>query len=87
MKLRFVLLLGTAALLLLSSGALAQPGEGDAVEEGAAAAGTYHLTSLCWQVEGVSSGGDYRLVGPAAPELAGSGCCCAFLPLVLRHAY
>jgi hypothetical protein len=43
--------------------------------------GHYHLTDAAWQV---SSGGGYYLVGPASTRLAGSGCCCVYLPCVQR---
>ena len=84
MRIRTILLLATAAFLLLSSGALAQLSWGQGVEE-AASAKTYHLTSLCWQVEGVSSGGGYRLLSLMAPESKGSGCCCMYLPLLRQN--
>ena len=31
-----------------------------------------------------ASGGRYHLQGPASPQLTGNGCCCTFLPCVLR---
>ena len=37
------------------------------------------------QVEGSTSGGGYRLLGPASPTLRGNGCCCTYLPCVLRN--
>jgi hypothetical protein len=36
-----------------------------------------------WNVQGVSSGGDYRLENLNAPLLTGNGCCCTYLPCIL----
>jgi len=84
------ILLAVTALFLLASIALAQLDGGSGpptwytVEEGTASGGGYHLASLAWRVEGSPSGGGYRLRGPAAPALRGNGCCCTWLPCVLR---
>jgi hypothetical protein len=55
-----------------------------AVEPGSASGGGYQLASLTWYLSGTASGGSYHLLGPAAPRLRGSGCCCTYLPLVVR---
>ena len=71
--------------LILGTGAVAQSGGQYTVEEGTAVGGSYRLTSLCWEVSGVASGGGYRLLGSAAPaNHVGSGCCCTYLPGILR---
>ncbi len=76
---------------LLAGGVLAQsPGRGLAtgpyqVAGGLISGGSYRLTIADWQVSGTASGGGYRLVGPAAPGAAGSGCCCTYLPCVMRQ--
>ncbi|MFQ6101351.1 MAG: hypothetical protein ACE5OS_08975 [Anaerolineae bacterium] len=77
-------------VLLLAAVALAQPGGPDpapwyVVEKGAASGGHYHLTSLAWQVEGAAGGEGYRLLSPASPTLRGNGCCCTYLPCLLRN--
>jgi len=51
------------------------------VEPGAATGGGYQLTGLVWQFRGTASNGHYRLVEPAGSS---SGCCCTYLPCVLR---
>jgi len=69
--------LGTAALV-----------DGQAtvvVEKGEASGGRYHLTSVSWYVSGTASGGGYRLLSPSSPTLRGNGCCCTYLPCVLRN--
>jgi hypothetical protein len=86
MKRRILVLAAIVALLLVGTVALAQSGRPYVVEKGCAAGGSYSLTSLTWQVSGASNGGDYRLFGPAAPALRGSGCCCTYLPIALRNA-
>ena len=45
--------------------------------------GVYRLASSCADA-GVSKGGGYRLV-PEVPAGYASGCCCAYLPLAIRH--
>jgi hypothetical protein len=85
LKVRIIVLVAVTALLLLGTGVLAQSGEHYIVKEGTATGGGYRLTSLSWQVSGAASGGGYRLLEPAVPaSLVGSGCCCTYLPGVLR---
>jgi len=43
------------------------------------------LSALTWEVQGVSSGGEYRLEELGTPLLTGSGCCCVYLPCVLKN--
>jgi hypothetical protein len=86
---RIAIFIAIVALLLLGTVALAQSGGPNpptlyTVEQGAASGGGYHLTSLAWQVSGEISGENYRLLGPAVPTLRGNGCCCTYLPCILR---
>ena len=60
------------------------PGAQVAVRPGTAVGGRYQLAGLSWQANSTTSGGDYRLTGVFAPSLTGSGCCCTYLPCVLR---
>ena len=46
--------------------------------------GAYHLESSGWRISGASAGGGYRLDEPTAPSLRGNGCCCTYLPCVMR---
>jgi hypothetical protein len=89
MKTRTVILVAVVALLLAGSVALAQSGRQPPpawymVERGTASGGRYRLDSLNWQVGGTSSGAGYHLMGPARPASSENGCCCTFLPCVLR---
>jgi len=75
---------------LLTGGAQAQPPERGLIghyqiESGLMSGGGYRLATANWQVSGTASGGGYRLAGPRAPESAGSGCCCTYLPCVMRQ--
>ena len=76
---------------LLAGGVLAQSPRGGLaggpfeVTGGMISGGAYRLTTATWQVSGAASGGGYRLVGPGAPRLAGSGCCCTYLPCVMNN--
>jgi hypothetical protein len=72
MKTRAAILVAIVALLLLGTVALAQSGGPD--------------PPIWYTVEqGSASGGGYRLLGPASPTLRGNGCCCTYLPCVLRN--
>jgi hypothetical protein len=87
-KARRLLGLGVCCFLLaalLVNGALAQSTGPYQVAGGTISGGGYRLTTVNWQVSGTSSGGGYRLLGPAAPGLAGSGCCCTYLPCIQRN--
>jgi hypothetical protein len=84
-KLRRLLLALIVASLLLSTMAQAQPHSRHSVEASSVSGGRYRLTPLVWYACGSASGGDYRLLGPAAPTGRGSGCCCTFLPLTARQ--
>lgn len=95
---RIINLLVVVTLLLLigvvlhqvQNSVVAQPGAINppslrTVEQGVLSGGSYRLTSLTWHVSGTTSGMSYRLQGPAAPSLRGSGCCCTYLPCALRN--
>lgn len=83
-----LLLLGGAALQTAASTLNRTSGHDPptryTVGQGTSAGGGYHLTGLAWQVEGTASGSGYRLLGPAAPMSSENGCCCTYLPCVLR---
>jgi len=85
------------SLLAVTAAVLAQAGgpgreQAPTVQAGTVSGGSYQLTSLplrqaqgdAWQVSGAVAGGDYALTSPSAPTLRGSGCCCTYLPCVLR---
>jgi hypothetical protein len=85
-----IALLLIIALLAVAGAALAQssgagPGQSLSVQAGTSSGGSYHLTSLAWQVSGTAAGGGYALTSPQAPALRGSGCCCTYLPCILRN--
>ena len=87
MKTRIVILISVVVLLLTGSIALAQSG-GPAsyvVVPAVASGGMYHLTSLAWQVSGAVSGEGYHLLSLAAPTSSENGCCCTYLPCILRN--
>jgi hypothetical protein len=91
MKDHKAIMLALVAFLLLSGLAMAQIGSRGlvpvpAAQAGTSAGGSYQLTSLAWQVSGTAVGGRYTLTVPCAPALRGSGCCCSYLPIVLRSA-
>ena len=78
------------ASLLLSTVVLAQSGPHKppllyTVKAGTASGGNYHLSSLVWEMSGTAYGRGYRLLGLIRPMLRGNGCCCVYLPCVLRN--
>ena len=85
-RMRTILAIVVALLLLLSTSGLAKPEAGCSAKVGIASGGGYHLTELSWRVSGSASGGEYHLIGPAVPSLRGSGCCCTYLPMGQRNA-
>jgi len=84
-KRRIVLLAAIVALLLVSTAASAQSGEGYAVEEGIMAGGSYRLTSASLPDSEPMIGGGYQLLRLAGSTATGSGCCCTYLPCILRN--
>jgi hypothetical protein len=84
-----IFLVALLVLLLVSSAALAKSSEPVSttlysVQHATLAGGSFRLTSLCWEVSGIASGGGMRLIRADAPSLTGNGCCCAYLPLILK---
>jgi hypothetical protein len=45
----------------------------------------YHLNMFSWEISGETAGGDYHLQLLSSPSLRGSGCCCTYLPCVLKN--
>lgn len=88
MKIPWIVAILLTMALLMATVAFAQTGPNppglSAAPVGAASGGRYRLSSLAWQVNGSAAGGGYLLQGPVQPALTGSGCCCLFLPCVLR---
>jgi hypothetical protein len=86
MKTRLAVFAIVLALLLTGSLALAQSGglAASVIPSGTASGGNYQLTALAWQVSGSTSGEGYQIISPAAPASSENGCCCAYLPCVVR---
>jgi hypothetical protein len=85
MKTRITLLLILLAFVLLSTGVGALTAPRYQVKTGTISGGSYQLTSFDLPAAGVAAGGAYRLLVPSAPALQGSGCCCTYLPCILRN--
>ncbi len=90
MKTRLTILMAVMALLLLGTVAPAQSGQPNqsleyTVQAVTVAGGSYRLISLGSQLSDTSSGGAYRLLSLASPSASSdSGCCCTYLPCVVR---
>ena len=90
MKTRTTILIAVMALLLLGAVASAQtsqPGQSleYTVQAVTVAGGRYQLIGLGSQLGSTSSGGAYRLLSLAASSASSdSGCCCTYLPCILR---
>lgn len=86
-----LILLGVAASLAArpmpaSSAMSPPPPAGYSVEKTTLLGSRYQLSSLSWQVSGQLSGANYTLSAPSAPSLTGNGCCCNFMPCMLRKS-
>jgi hypothetical protein len=89
MKKPMAFMLALPACVLLSGLAMAQTGGSSpvpayTVRVATSAGGSYQVSSLAWRVGGTAAGGEYILAIPDEPALRGSGCCCIYLPAVLR---
>lgn len=86
--------LAVAALVLLVLGTAAPVQAVRPASSGSAtlSGGHYVLTGLepgalqdsTWQVSGAARGGSYRLLSTSPSAASGSGCCCTFVPCLLR---
>lgn len=83
---KFLFLLLAVGALLLSLGlvALAQSGGSSPPGVTTLRGGHYRLVRLDVGVNVTAAGGGYMLWGPVVPEQQGAGCCCTYLPCVLR---
>ena len=86
-----ILLLLIAVPLLISSVALARPEQPVAsnttTQPSPTTGGAYQLDGSTWQISGISTGGLYQLLGPQGSTLRGNGCCCTYLPCLLRNTH
>jgi hypothetical protein len=48
--------------------------------------GDYQLELLGWQVTNEPASGRDYLLNPISPGLRGSGCCCTYLPCVVKNS-
>jgi hypothetical protein len=81
-KLIILFLLALALALMLTPMALAATAQARvSPDTPVSGSGHYHLTRVTGQI---SSGGSYYLTGPASPDLTGDGCCCTYLPCIVR---
>jgi hypothetical protein len=86
-----LILVGVAASLAArpmpaSSATSPPPPAGFSMEKTTLLGSRYQLSSLSWQISGQLSGASYTLSAPSAPSLTGNGCCCNFMPCMLRKS-
>jgi hypothetical protein len=74
-------LLGTA---VLAQGSVPAVSTAYLVEAGTASGAGYQLAGGTWQVGGSATGPGYILEAVGRGILQGAGCCCTYLPCVLR---
>lgn len=84
-----VVLLLSGVVLQTAASAVVQTGEHNlitrySVEQTTSSGEGYRLATLAWQVDGTASGSGYILRSPTGPNLRGNGCCCTFIPCLLR---
>ena len=92
-KFIFSLMICTIVIALFLFASVAAPVESnlsDGISPGVTSADNYRLTSSAWsrsaaltEMMASAEGGDYRLLVPA---LRGNGCCCNFIPCLLKEA-
>ena len=87
---RVAILVLVVAFLVLAGAGLAQPGDSElpppyVVEADTVSGGDYQLTGQGASAAVEMSGGAYRLQGGVQPMLRGNGCCCTYLPCILRQ--
>jgi hypothetical protein len=70
---------------LLASGVLAQSASPYEVAGGMISGGVYRLTTVTLPSGQAMSGGQYRLLSSSRSTGTGSGCCCTYLPCILRN--
>jgi hypothetical protein len=80
-----ILLFAIVALLLVGRFVLAEQGGQYVLEAGRGLSSSVQPATLGLQVRGEASGGAYSLSSVALPEMTGSGCCCTYLPAMLRN--
>jgi len=73
-----------AALLVLSGSVGVQAAQPVCRGDTQLSGGSYRLIAPDWSIGGAAQGGDYMLAGPDAVTLRGNGCCCTYLPSLLR---
>jgi hypothetical protein len=79
-----VLLVLLVGALLVTGIVLAQGGSDARPDAATLSGGHYRLVSPGVGVDIVASGGGYTLLSPATSTQQGSGCCCTYLPCILR---
>jgi hypothetical protein len=91
MKSRNFIIIVLVVILLLASGAVAlaqttQDGEliSYKIESSSLFGQGYQLISQAGQESSALSGGGYTLFGPTSSISAGSGCCCTYLPCLMK---
>lgn len=91
MKPRIVITFTIVVILLMASWALAlgrtsQNGTSTSytVDIGSVTGTGYQLNNLTWQISGVISGKGYFISDPSASAWTESGCCCTYMPCVIR---
>jgi hypothetical protein len=89
MKTRTTILIAVITLLLLGTVASAQSSRpnqssGYTVQAVTVTGGRYQLIGLGSQIGATSSGGAYRLSLASPSASSDSGCCCTYLPCVVR---
>ena len=88
-KIRTAILVILVVSLLLSGTALQAAGPSPVphtVEGCTMTGGGYRLSVQGWRITGAARGGNYSLSIPVEPSLRGNGCCCIYLPMVVRNA-
>jgi hypothetical protein len=78
-------LLGTVVSAQGSAPAAPTAAAAYVVQAGTVSGAGYRLSGGTWQVEGSAGGSGYTLEAMGKGIMQGAGCCCTFLPCVMRN--
>lgn len=91
MKSRFIIITFLAILFLVLGSIVTTQARGEApsisyqVANGTTSGEGYQLITYNWLIRGTLSGDRFLINIASSPLLNGSGCCCTYLPCILRN--
>lgn len=84
MKIWLFLFLFLIGALVLFTNAISTPAACSPPETRISIGDNYQLVLLTVEYQPIAAGGDFIFTGPTVVTLTGNGCCCLYLPTVIR---